>query len=1352
MSITTRRCVSASLLLATPSLTRAELYTRLSECLWLTAHVQEALDMIGQTLKKARTSVDKAPSWVLQSRILAQSGNARDAFQILKQSLIQLGLHMEDDITWEQCDAEFHRLRTKLKSIDGDDLLTIPTVGESSTLLAMGAILVETVSAAFWSNKLLFYYSAMKMVALHLDSGTFAQVGLGYLYLGMIAICRFNMLALGLELGDKSRYLAERVRDTYTMGRCNTTYWLMLGHISTHLGEGLPELEAGRESPVIAGDRILSVLNLSTIAMSKLFISHDMAEIEAFCNYAPNEIRESGADFRGGTLLTAIQQVARALQGKTRYRSGMAVLSDDHHDSLTYINNILGSSSNPERALDTYNSMAMIPLYLYGHYDEALKVGCTAIDSIDDLWTMRVTRLLRFYLALTLLALVRRDGSSARRTERLERVKQYRKDIEDWEIGESPNYGAWTRLVTAELCEVTEEYGKAIAAYEAALDHSQLHGFVLEEAMTSELMAGFFMRRGANRAARRFLNDASNAYRRISALGKVRHLAEKHGGLMKNFAISSSADVACQTDLSAETSQNQYRRLDVDENERRLNRADGEESSQDRTRDWIGPGTNAEDKVDGTSGLPGHGIDVIDLQSILTSSQIISSELEEKTLLPKMCELILDGNSADFAAIIIEEEEAGWAVAVSGDHDQGVEAFNPPLPLAEAEVEDQVSKQIVLYCLRSREPVFLRNLLSDERFNNVSDNYLTKNPMGKSVIVLPILHGGDSLLGTLYLEGAPNAFTDHNLTVLQLLVNQMGISIANASLFKRLSKVSASNASMIESQKRALAQARIAEAKAKKAEAEAIHNLKLKEEAAKAKSIFLANVSHELRTPLNGVIGMSELLKATNMTKDQGEYADSIRVCADTLLTVINDILDYSKLEAGKMQLVTVPFNLREAIQEVVRALACTHREKDLRTIEELNLPSTLVLGDPIRIHQILMNLLSNSYKFTPSGSVAVHASVDQETKTSIRVLCAVTDTGIGISQEQLQRLFIPFSQADSSTARRYGGSGLGLSICKSLISSMGGRIWIKSDKGVGTTVSFTLTLPRAPKNALAGDKHIAAKDPVPAIRGSDSTLADGDSAPKNLPFVDLSHIPRDQLRICIAEDNPINQKIAISFVQKLGFQVDACDNGRQAVEQLRAEADKGRPYHLVLMDLQMPELDGYDATRAIRVDPRKAVREVLVIAMTGMTSRSCVTECSDSSGPTASAIQGDREKCIDAGMNNYLAKPVRASVLKTMLEQYLHQPEKDIPDLQQAANGMAKSAIHGATSKGNFEAAEPVRAEKDEEATTTDSNRGTTSLPIHGQRHGLHRTNTQRKTSSAEEKNRFQVTDPSNLEDGRVP
>ena len=255
---------------------------------------------------------------------------------------------------------------------------------------------------------------------------------------------------------------------------------------------------------------------------------------------------------------------------------------------------------------------------------------------------------------------------------------------------------------------------------------------------------------------------------------------------------------------------------------------------------------------------------------------------------------------------------------------------------------------------------------------------------------------------------------------------------------------------------------------------------------------------------------------------------------------------------------------------------------------------------------------------------MAVKAKISREGKGRVRLECSVSDTGIGIPEEQKSRLFRPFSQADSSTARSYGGSGLGLSICKAIIEDvLGGAIWLDSTPGNGTTVTFHLSFNKAPKESFA--KVAWSQD-----------YKDESQTTTELTARDLTMVPREQIRVCIAEDNPINQKIAVKFVVGLNLQCEAYSDGRQAVEALRTRSREGIPFHVVLMDVQMPTLDGYNATREIRRDPDPNVNEVLVIAM------------------TASAIEGDREKCLDAGMNNYLPKPVRSTILSDMLDHYL--------------------------------------------------------------------------------------------------
>lgn len=539
---------------------------------------------------------------------------------------------------------------------------------------------------------------------------------------------------------------------------------------------------------------------------------------------------------RGGVFLTATRQVARSLQGKTYTDSPEMVMSDDEHSTADYMELIAARSSNVERPRGIYNSLQMIPLYIYGHYQKAIQLSDEISTSIHQLWSMRICRLIMFYASLSLLAQFREGNSHQSRDKVLVKVRQYKAHIAQWQLECNANYLMWELLIEAELAEIEGRYGEAIQAYEAAIDHTQLHDFLLEQALAFELQGDFYVRRGARRAARSTLKDSLAMYSRIGASGKVNQLTVKHEWVLRASTTLQTRDVAIQTaDTIGEIGNTQFR---IEENERQETRNLGKESAGDRTQAWVSPTAHEDSGNIAGQDVSNLGLDVLDLQSILEFNQAISSELQIDRLLATMTEIILEsaGAQADFAAVIIEGDN-GWCIAASGTS-EGISAEAQPI----TEIQNEAQKQVLLYTMRFKEAVFVHNLTHDERF-------LT-NDSAKSVISLPIVRGRD-LLGILYLEGHPNSFTDRNLAVLRLFCNQVGISIANALLFKRIAKVSASNTSMIESQRRALAKAREAEIKAKNAEAEAKENVRLKEEAAKAKSIFLANVSHELRTPLN---------------------------------------------------------------------------------------------------------------------------------------------------------------------------------------------------------------------------------------------------------------------------------------------------------------------------------------------------------------------------------------------------------------------------------------------------------------------------------------------------------------------
>ncbi|KAL2263101.1 hypothetical protein VTK26DRAFT_8184 [Humicola hyalothermophila] len=1261
-----------------------QLYLQAAECYLYMGHEGAAKLLLQTVFDHARTPLDKAPAWVLQSRIFSQNGDCVQALNPLRLCLNALDVHLEESPKPETCDERFERLYASIQAMDRQEVMGRPCSPEKDSMLgSLGAVLAEAASTGWWADCVLFYQLALLMMETHFSRGPYPQSGLGFLFMSIIALSRFNRPQFAAELSSIALDLLDRSRDPFCLPRGCMIYANFVGHIQDPIDILVNQFEGVVDYAATAGDRISTILSFGLSAQLKFFASENCADLEAFCQYGCEEIPNWHLDTRGGTFLIAVRQVCRALQGKTRTSYPLEVMSDEQHDALTYKNWLDGHTNNGGRTLLIYETLEIVPLFLYGHYERAIEIGKACQERAHLLWSARNTRLAMLFYGLALAGSVMRrqqdplsteDGGLKSQVEDTVReVEVLNNKIKDWQAVDDVNHLAWSKLLDAQVSEMLGHHGTAIRQYEEALDHASEHNFIFEEALGNYLMANIFIRNAARRSARSALRDAIALYRQFGATGIADRIESDHSillhGPMRN---ARTADVGVQTDFAGDAASVQYRTVDGDrvEEVQQNNQAAVAALKGERMTAWRGAM-----QPEAGAGLP--ALDMIDLHAILVSSQVISSVLRIDELLKIMCDVILQtcSGSATLAAIVVPDEDGSdWCVAASGDPEKGAEAHIPGIPLS---ATDLVAECVVLYCTRFREAVFLQDLLTDERFGNVGEGWLRRNPSSKAIIALPICHASKPLLGVLYLEGPAGSFTDRNVSVLQLLVNQIGISYSNALAMKAVEKVSAENISMVELQKRALAKAIEAETKAKNAEAEAIRNVKLAEEATKAKSIFLANVSHELRTPLNGVIGNSELLRDSNLNKEQLEMADSIRVSADLLLTVINDILDFSRMEADKMKLYIIAFNPEEMVREVVRAVSYSNREKtskkNVKIIQDINLPPMLIYGDPIRLHQVLGNLIGNSLKFTEDGSITIGARIESETESNVMLTFWVKDTGIGISPQQLENLFQPFSQADESTARKYGGSGLGLSICKSLIETMmKGKIRLESQVNVGTTAWFTVTFEKARPEVVAGDEHIPHRGVLPAepvkplpprqpaivkeLLPSPSALP-SNSPPSTSPStpsptatairatptaasastLDLTQIPKDQLRICIAEDNAINAKIAMQYMQRLGYpHVDTYDNGLKAVEGLREKARQGKPYHIILMDVQMPVLDGYEATKLLRNDDLESVRKVLVIAM------------------TASAIQGDREKCLAAGMDDYLAKPVRSEVLKKKLDAYL--------------------------------------------------------------------------------------------------
>jgi predicted ATPase/signal transduction histidine kinase/CheY-like chemotaxis protein len=831
--------------------------------------------------------------------------------------------------------------------------------------------------------------------------------------------------------------------------------------------------------------------------------------------------------------------------------------------------NLLGTEDSCELVGESYDERIRLPLalaanqkseifciyftklklnYLFEKYPEAIKNANIAADYLEQFTVIPVTCLFYFYDSLARLGLYPSVCKSEQR-QIFKKVSYNQKKLQKWAREAPMNHLHKFFLVEAEVNRVLGKTTQAIEYYEQAINLARENGYLNEESLANELATKFYLGWGKHTVAQAYLTQAYYGYARWGAQAKLTFLKKRY----PEFSQIANLE-HCQKPQSLTSSTVTY-------------------------DNFRSPKT-------------------LDIETIFKLSQALSVDIQLERVFPTLMKLLIENAGAEKGTLIlIEENDKVVAAQYAADIINTVE--NPLVcNLPTSQTEREIPLTVINYVERTQE--FL--VISDISFNTTfaSDAYII-NHQPKSVLCTPIVNQG-KLLGILYLENnlMTGAFTSDRLTIIQILTSQVAISIENARLYERVAEYSRTLEVRVEQRTEELQQ--LAE-KLQKA-------LVAADSANRAKSDFLANMSHELRTPLNVILGFSKLMTDDdNLSNEQQESLEYINNAGEHLLSLINDILELSKIEAGRVSLNESSFDLMHMLNNLECMLRFKAESQGLKFKFEYgtNIPQCIIT-DEIKLRQILINLLGNAIKFTEKGGVSLRVfqqNIEALESNSVSLYFEVEDTGIGINPEEINLLFTPFGQTESGRKHQQG-TGLGLRISQKYVQLMGGDITLSSIVGKGSLFKFNI-------KCKTDDIHKTQNIPL------------------HRRIVGL--VPQSEYRILVVDDSVESRLFLARMLAKVGFSVREAENGKIAVDIYST----WKP-HLILMDIRMPVMDGFEATKLIKAN--SAVNnpdfQTVIVAL------------------TASAFEEERKLILSVGCDDFICKPFQEEVLMTKISQYL--------------------------------------------------------------------------------------------------
>lgn len=1225
----------------------------------------------------ALTVLDQIDAFEVQIEQYQLQGRYREALEIQKEGLALLGWPIPEEKSDLQnlIDIEIGAIEIVLADHAIESLAGAPEMNDPKAFAKLVMLQKVFATAYLLGMPALMNLSQVKMTQLSLQYGNAELSSLAYVHFGEYLCWNLNDFDAGYRFGSMAVDLAKRTANPTIICRVNHCFAAFISPWNRSVDESISYFETGLEAAKAAGDWVYQGYSMGIMTGYKFIKGNNLEQVfQQSVRYMNALNRVHNREMSDWILVKVVQPILQ-LQGQTNSQFTFDSLSFSEED---YIHEY---ASKPVQLAAFYLSKLRNAYYfddrgswedLTDKLDLIEKGLPEQIDIADGI----------FYASLMLLE--RCSGGTSDEQARYRRcLESLESRIKVWAHSSPETFSHKYTLIEAEKAQLSGDPLRAMALYDTAIEMAGDSRFMHMEALCNELYGKFWLRQGRHRIAQLYLQEARYLYLLWGASAKAVQLQDKYPELFVTTP---------------------------------------------RLRGTSGEVASATDSSDSSSAS-------MDLLSITKAAQAISSDIDFRKLLTKVIRIIIENAGAQRGVLILLSEDKLKVQAAADTLEDRVEVLQDTI------VEDQVDipQSVIHYVYRTGESVVLGS--REERGPFDADPYFQASSV-ESTLCIPVRQH-DEITGVLYLENetVASAFDLNRIEVLELLLAQAAISLENARLFT--DAVALNRQLLDEIKEREQAESAVRqlnielEQRVKQRTMELqVSNQNLqqaKEEAiavAKHRAEFLSKMSHEIRTPLNGVMGMIELTLDSRLTEEQQRQLNMAYNSGAALQGLLNDILDLAKVESGKMSLERVDFDLRLMVEELATLFAQTARDKPIDVICQVDprFPER-IKADPTRIRQVITNLVGNAIKFTHQGEVTIETDVIDNDNKGYQVRLQVRDTGIGISASGMENLFKPFSQASNDTTRKFGGTGLGLNLCKQLVELMRGKISVSSEVDVGS--NFTVEFPaeksesvpvfkvdpritklqvlqltesptanhsavsaylehwQLPCRLLTVDNTQTMNNFMESIDENETvcvvvdslSLAKKQRAISGLPMavmismadrLDASTLEKIQIKamietpihrqnlyesllrvaeipikvfdaeenkegagdrsdyhILLAEDNNINQMVAMGFLKKLGLSTTLAENGREAVEAVRKH-----PYDLVLMDCQMPIMDGFEATHAIRLIP--GLENLPIIAL------------------SASMTREDQIRCQEVGMNDFLAKPLKRSDLKNMLDKWL--------------------------------------------------------------------------------------------------